>query len=207
MAEAFLHPTSPSLIGIGGFSGAGKSVLARALAPSIGPVPGAIVLRSDVVRKRLLGVEPQTRLGPEGYTPDISHRVYAALVEQATEAVRGGHAVIVDAVHAQAAERQALARVAAAAGVPFAGIWLDAPDSTLIARIEARRDDVSDADAGIIRSQREKGAGAIDWRRLDASAPIAEVERTAAEYVSDSLHTASVVGPPSGGPDSCGVRL
>jgi aminoglycoside phosphotransferase family enzyme/predicted kinase len=191
MAEAFLHPTGASLIGIGGFSGSGKSVLARALAPSIGPVPGAIVLRSDVVRKRLLGVEPRTRLGPEGYTSDVSLRVYAALVEQATEAVRGGHAVIVDAVHAQLAERHALARAAAQAGVPFAGIWLDAPESTLIARIEARRNDVSDADADIVRMQCEKGAGAIDWRRLDASAPLAEVERTAAD----------MWGPALAGPD------
>jgi predicted kinase len=56
MAERLLHPPDPCLVAIGGFSESGKSTLAQALAPSIGAVPGAVVLRSDQVRKRLCGV-------------------------------------------------------------------------------------------------------------------------------------------------------
>src|SRR5207344_100429 len=68
MAEALLHPARPALVAIGGFSGAGKSSLALGLAPSVGAVPGAVVLRSDELRKRLSGVPVGARLGPEGYS-------------------------------------------------------------------------------------------------------------------------------------------
>ena len=83
MAERLLHPPPPCLIAIGGHSGSGKSALAMALAPSIGAVPGAVVLRSDEIRKRLCGVQPLQRLGPEGYTPEVSGRVYATVADRA----------------------------------------------------------------------------------------------------------------------------
>ena len=50
-----LHPPGPCLV-VGGFSGTGKSTLALGLAPSVGAVPGAVVIRSDEIRKRLSGV-------------------------------------------------------------------------------------------------------------------------------------------------------
>ena len=40
-ATAFLTPAAPRLIAVGGLSGTGKTTLARALAPDIGPAPGA----------------------------------------------------------------------------------------------------------------------------------------------------------------------
>ena len=46
----------PVLVAVGGFSGTGKSRLARELAPFLGAAPGARVVRSDVIRKRLCGV-------------------------------------------------------------------------------------------------------------------------------------------------------
>ncbi len=70
MADALLEPPPPCLIAIGGLSGSGKSTLAMALAPSIGGPPGAVVIRSDEIRKKLSGVKPLDRLGPEGYTDD-----------------------------------------------------------------------------------------------------------------------------------------
>ncbi len=175
MAAGLLHPPSPCLIAVGGLSGSGKSTLARRLAPALGAVPGARVLRSDEVRKRLCGVPPLAPLGPEGYTPEVSGRVYAALAADAAQVLRTGHSAIVDAVHARPADRQAIARVAAEAAVPFAGLWLEAPEPTLIARVEQRRDDVSDADADVVRKQRSQetdGTAEAAWQRLDASAPI-----------------------------------
>ena len=171
MAERLLHPPSPSLVAIGGLSGSGKSTLAIALAPSLGGVPGAVVLRSDEIRKRVCGVPPLHHLGPEGYTPDISSRVYATVAERAGAVVRSGHSAIVDAVYARPADRQAIERIAADASVPFAGIWLDAPESMLIERTTWRRSDPSDADAAVIRTQRAQDLGPIAWHRLDASVP------------------------------------
>src|SRR5690606_16109961 len=72
MAHAFLQPPPAAVVAIGGVSGTGKSTLARSLAPSIGAAPGAVVLRSDVIRKRLCGVPESARLGPEGYTAEVS---------------------------------------------------------------------------------------------------------------------------------------
>jgi aminoglycoside phosphotransferase family enzyme len=100
MAEQLLHPPSPSLIAIGGLSGSGKSTLALGLAPLVGAVPGAVVLRSDETRKRLCGVPPLEPLAPEGYSPQMSARVYATLAERAALTLRGGHSAIVDAVYA-----------------------------------------------------------------------------------------------------------
>jgi aminoglycoside phosphotransferase family enzyme/predicted kinase len=183
MAERLLHPPGPCLVAIGGFSGTGKSTLARDLAPSLGGVPGAVVIRSDVIRKRLAGVLPLDRLGAEGYSPGMSERVYATVAERARTTIREGHTAIVDAVYARPGDRQAIERVAADAAVPFVGIWLEAPETTLIARVEQRRDDVSDADAAVIRLQHRESTGAIEWNRLEASRPLADVVEEVSRYV------------------------
>ncbi len=78
MAGELLHPPRPSLIAIGGFSGSGKSTLALSLAPHVGAVPGAVVLRSDEIRKRLSGVSPLEHLDASGYSPLVNERVYTS---------------------------------------------------------------------------------------------------------------------------------
>src|SRR5690606_38432660 len=137
--------------------------------PSVGAVPGAVVLRSDELRKRLCGVSPLERLGPEAYTPEMSARVYAALAERASAIARAGVSVIVDAVCRTPAERQQLEQAACAAGVAFAGIWLEAPESVLIERASRREHDASDADANVVRQQVRQPTGDITWSRVDAS--------------------------------------
>jgi hypothetical protein len=99
----------------------------------------------------------------------VSERVYATLAERAAVTVRGGHGAIVDAVYARASDRQVIERVAAAASVPFIGLWLDAPEPVLMARTERRRHDPSDADDNVIRTQTAQGAGEVGWCRIDAS--------------------------------------
>jgi aminoglycoside phosphotransferase family enzyme/predicted kinase len=169
MAERLLHPPAPCLMAVGGFSGSGKSTLALGLAPWLGAVPGAVVLRSDETRKRLCGVPLVQRLGPDGYSSQVSERVYSHLTEQAARVLRGGHSVIVDAVYADPSDRCAITRMAEAASVPFIGLWLDAPESVLIGRTVQRQNDASDADAAVVRMQRARDTGDIGWTRLDAS--------------------------------------
>jgi len=122
MAEQLLHPPRPALVAVGGLSGSGKSTLALGLAPLVGAVPGAVVFRSDETRKRLCGVPLLERLGPEGYSSQMSARAYATLAEGAALTIRGGHSAIVDAVYARDADRQAIEQVAAAASVLFIGL-------------------------------------------------------------------------------------
>ena len=169
MAEELLHPPPPCIVATGGFSRSGKSTLAFALAPSVGAVPGAVVIRSDEIRKRLCGVSPLERLGPEGYTPELSGRVYGVAAEQAGAIVRAGHTAIIDAVYARPADRQAIEHMAAMASVPFVGLWLDAPEPVLIERSRQRRDDPSDADADVIRLQLTQDIGTVHWHRIQAS--------------------------------------
>lgn len=168
LAQSLLAPKPARLIAIGGLSGSGKSTLAAALAPGLGRRPGARVLRSDVIRKRMFGRAPETRLPPEAYTPAVSQRVYAALHDKATLALAAGYAAIIDAVALKPAERDAVAKLAARAGVPFAGLWLDAPATQMKARLDARRGDASDASAQILAAQMKEDPGPIAWTRLPA---------------------------------------
>ena len=135
----------------------------------MGAVPGALVIRTDDIRKRLCGVPSLARLGPAGYTPELSRRVYATAVERAGMVAAAGHGAIVDAVFARPSDRAAIEEVAAAAAVPFVGLWLDAPPAVLIERAKQRRFDPSDADAEVIHAQRAQDTGPIGWHRIDAS--------------------------------------
>ena len=187
LADLLLRPARARLVAIGGPSGSGKSTLAHALAPGVGPVPGAVVVRSDEVRKRLSGVDRLTRLDSSSYTLEMSRRVYAALVERATQILARGHSAIVDAVFLQPPDRQALEEAAAAAGIPFVGVWLDAPEDVLVSRIEGRRGDASDADAAVVRAQLSQHHGPIGWHRLQAGAGPQAVAAAAAELLGGAL--------------------
>lgn len=178
LAARLLKPAEARLVAIGGFSGSGKSTLAMSLAPGFGTPPGALVLRSDEIRKSLAGVPLHQRLGPEGYTPGMNARVYRTLFERARRAVRGGRPVIVDAVFARPTDREAVEGVARAAGVPFAGLWLEGPPEALAERLERRRVDASDADAAVLRLQLTQETGPVSWHRIDAaSSAAATLER------------------------------
>ena len=94
---------------------------------------------------------------------------------QADLALRAGHSVIVDAVHARENDRRAVEQVAAAASVPFIGLWLDAPERVLTDRAAQRRNDPSDADAAVIHAQRAGATGNLRWEHLDASGSTGDV--------------------------------
>jgi hypothetical protein len=166
MAARFLSPPPARLVAIGGLSGTGKSALAAALAPAVGAAPGALVLRSDVERKRLAGAAPEERLPPSAYVKEASAAVYASLHARAQTALAAGHSVIVDAVYADAAERAGVAALAPPGG--FCGLWLSCPEPIRLARVRARTGDASDADAEVVRFQSRLGAEGGDWALIDA---------------------------------------
>ncbi|MCP3477026.1 AAA family ATPase [Bradyrhizobium sp. CCGUVB1N3] len=169
LAQALINPPAPRLIAVGGLSGTGKSLLARMLAPLVPPRPGAVVLRSDVVRKQLFGVNETDRLPQSAYQPDVTARVYDALAERARRILAQGHSVIVDAVFAQQSERNEMATLAWACNVPLSGLFLVADLATRQARIGSRRDDASDATREVAELQERYNIGDLDWRIVDAS--------------------------------------
>jgi aminoglycoside phosphotransferase family enzyme/predicted kinase len=182
-AIVYLARCPPRLIAVGGLSGTGKSTLARALAPEVGPAPGAVHLRSDLERKRLHGVAETVRLGPEAYTQAANDKVYAILYEKAQDVLAAGHAVIGDAVFAKPEERARIEAVAAELGIPFQGLWLRAPIEQLLDRVAARRGDASDATPEIVRHQLDwqPGGLSVNWKGVDASASAEEMLRNTRE--------------------------
>jgi hypothetical protein len=167
-ALTYLDPFPSIVIAIGGLQGTGKSTLARTLAPELGPAPGALVLRSDEIRKRLHHAEPEARLDQTAYTETANTATNATVVEQARIAALSGHAVIVDATFLAPAMRRNLAAAIRRTGVTFLGIWLHAPLSVLEARIAARHGDASDATIAVLHQAVKIDPGAGDWLPVDA---------------------------------------
>ena len=83
--------------------------------------------------------------------------------------------MVVDAVFDRPAEREAIGRVALNAAVVFRGIWLEAPKAALLERLEARRNDPSDATAEVLLAQLQRDCGVIDWHLIDAAEPPEQV--------------------------------
>ena len=149
------------LVAIGGLSGTGKSVLARALAPELLPLPGAVVLRSDVERKALFGVGETERLPEAAYPRETTAKVYAALAEKARRVTAAGHSAIVDAVFATPVERDRRSRKPQTA--PRSTAYSSPPVSRpVLTRVGGRSGDASDADADVARKQEEFDLGRID---------------------------------------------
>ena len=167
LAGELLAPPPPMLLAVGGLSGTGKSLLARALAADIPPVPGAVVLRSDVERKVMFGIAEADRLPETAYARDVTTQVYATLVDKARRVIGAGHSAIVDAVFAEPGERAAIAQ--AAGGAAFRGLFLTANLATRLARVGGRKGDISDADAAVARSQEQYDLGALQWAPVDAT--------------------------------------
>ena len=179
LALKLLAPSKPKVLGIGGLSGTGKSLLARSLAPFLAPVPGALVLRSDVERKALYRLRAHERLPPQAYRTEVSESIYRTIIDKAARLARAGHSAIVDAVFAKPEERTAVESAAAAAGVEFRGLFLTADLTTRLQRIGERAPDASDADAEVARKQEEFPTGAVTWRHIDASGSPAQTLATA----------------------------
>jgi len=201
LARNLLEAAPPMLIAVGGLSGTGKTVLARALAPDLEPPPGAVVLRSDVERKALFGTSETEKLPPDAYDPKVTAKVYDLLVDKARRVVAAGHSAVVDAVYADERERAAIRMVAAEAGSRFRGIYLVADLATRLARVGSRVRDASDADQAVARRQEDHDLGRLDWMRIDASGtPASTLARAKAALVYGQCGDPTTDRPVEGSP-------
>jgi aminoglycoside phosphotransferase family enzyme/predicted kinase len=169
LARRALEPAPPVMVATGGRSGTGKSALARALAPQLAPMPGAVVLRSDAERKALFDKDEDEKLPAAGYAASVTLRVYAVIADKARRAAAAGHSVILDAVYGEPSERLLAEASAAVLGVRFHGLFLEAPLATRLERVGARSRDASDADAAVVRAQESHDLGPLEWTRIDAA--------------------------------------
>jgi aminoglycoside phosphotransferase family enzyme/predicted kinase len=169
LAQQLIHPPAPTLVAVGGLSGTGKSVLARVLAPVVAPLPGAIVLRTDVLRKQYFAVDETHRLPESAYQPDATAKIYKLLAQRALRILDQGHSVVVDAVFARESERAAIHDVARTLNARFVGLFLHTDLATRLNRLGRREGDASDATPEIAGLQDNYDIGAIDWTVIDAS--------------------------------------
>ena len=169
LAATLIKPEAPKLIAVGGLSGTGKTTLARKLAQFLGPPPGAIVLRSDVLRKRHFGVSDTDRLPAEGYKSEVSRQVYQELIERAECILRHGYSVIIDAASTNMEERTEITTLAKKLNVRFFGFFLHADLATRLRRVGKRVNDASDATLQIVQQQENYEIGRMDWHTIDAS--------------------------------------
>jgi predicted kinase len=156
-------------VAIGGCSGSGKSTVARTLACDLGTTPGAVIVRSDQIRKGLCGDRPAD------YSPEATRRVYAAVTERCGRVLGGGYTAIADAVFGRPAQWNAIRRCAQRMAVPFVGVWLDAPREVLVQRVTARTGDISDADAGVVARQVADTTPPANWVRVNAASSLDSV--------------------------------
>jgi aminoglycoside phosphotransferase family enzyme/predicted kinase len=182
-----LAPRPTALIAIGGFSGSGKSSLAQRLAPTLGRKPGAFIARTDMIRKRLMGVSPNERLPQNAYTPETSQQTYSTLFVELMFALHSGQCAIADGVFAKPEERAMLQEIATSQNVPFIGIWLDAPADTLKDRVSNRQNDPSDATPEVVDLQQSFDIGGLDWHRIDATQDVDFIHKKATSFVKNAV--------------------
>lgn len=153
LAEGLAAPRRGALVIGHGVSGSGKSFVSAQLP---GPLP-AVRLRSDVERKRLLGIDASSDARAHGaYTPAMTQRTYARLLALARTVVATGYVAVVDATFLLRAQRTAFRALADELQVPFLILDCDAPRAALRARIAARAGEtgnVSDADLAVLDAQ------------------------------------------------------
>jgi len=156
LAFQLTDPPSPLLFLMHGFSGSGKTFVSSKLLQHW----PAIRVRSDVERKRLLGVgasqTTRSGLGADAYSQDVSEATYQRLLDAAASALQEGFSAIVDATSLLRSQRQRFRDLAAIHGVRFVIIDCVAPVPELRRRLRerfARGSDASEADEAVLEEQ------------------------------------------------------
>ena len=166
---------APRLLVTSGVVGTGKSTTARATAARL----GAVVVRTDAVRKHLAGIPVTARSGAAVdaglYSPEMTERTYAEALRIARALLGVRWSAVIDGAFATAATRARARRLAHETGSPFTVLWCDAPDAVLAERLQRRGADpseVSDAGADFLpthRARYESPAGEPGVVRIDTS--------------------------------------
>ena len=133
-----------------GLSGSGKSFLSRILHEEL----GYEWLRSDVIRKELMGLSPERKaraeFGKGIYTEEITRRVYEEMIRRAKKLISKGKKVVLDATFLRRWQRDL---VRENFDNPLF-IFASASEEEIRKRL-SKREDVSDADFRIYLKQKE----------------------------------------------------
>jgi len=189
LARRHLEAGRVRLVLVGGLPGTGKSTLARRL----GERTGWPVLRSDVVRKELVGVEESTPMSAAFqagiYDPELTRATYRELLTQARSLLERGETVILDASWSDAARRVEAAEIARATATELVALRCDTPAHVAAVRIGHRPPgDASDATLAVARSMAAHTETWPDARTIDTAGDADSSEALAAAAL-------GIVGP------------
>jgi len=138
----------PVLLMTAGLTGTGKSYLARKLAF----IMNAEVIRTDVLRKELLSMEPTQRhlddFGKGIYSDDMTDRIYNKAFDIAAALIKNNKAVIIDASFKKRAHREGAVALAASLGVDYYVIECVCPEEMVKERLLKRMREGADASDG-----------------------------------------------------------
>ncbi|MEI6846640.1 MAG: AAA family ATPase [Chlorobiaceae bacterium] len=158
LALNYTKKSKPLLIITFGVSGSGKSCAITNIAPRI----FGIHIRSDIERKRIMGLKPLESSHKESdnsiYTEKISRQTYKRLLNLAALCIEEGIPVIVDATFLKSYNRSDFAALAANKNIPFRILHFHAPEALLFERVQKRymnKNDASEADRAVLTLQLE----------------------------------------------------
>jgi aminoglycoside phosphotransferase family enzyme/predicted kinase len=174
-AIAYLAPPQVNLVAVGGLSGSGKTTVAREIAFEIGAAPGAVILRTDIIRKAMFNASEDSKLPASCYEPAVNQAVYDRLYEIASRILEAGHSVVSDAVFGSEGERQSAEALAARHGAAFHAFWLFVATKEAERRLAQRTNDASDADVQVLHRQMEAIVAPHNWSSVDAGRPLEQV--------------------------------
>lgn len=176
LADGYTRLGRPAVIITHGVSGSGKSFASKLLAMWL----PAIQIRSDVERKRLVGLAPEDASGsdPLGgiYSEETTWKTYQRLLDLAEDMVAFGCITIVDATFLQREQRQLFADMAERMLVPFVIIDMRFSEQVLHDRVRGRLEhgaSVSEADEEILDLQLRKDEH-LDDEELKSSVVVTE---------------------------------
>ncbi len=139
-----------------GVSGSGKTTLSEAIVQR----HEAFRLRSDIERKRLIGLLPTERpsaeLQAEMYSMEANEQTYSRLENLARAVLDSGYSVIIDATFLKRSERDRFFELAQQQCVRFAILDCNADELTFRQRLAdrmAKNYDASDADVHVLEKQ------------------------------------------------------
>lgn len=193
LARRHLEEGRVRLIVVGGLPGTGKSTLAAALGETL----GAVVLRSDVIRKELAGLAPDrsaaAAFGEGIYGTGATIAAYREMLARAEVALGLGETVVLDASWADTARRDEARRTAAAAAADVVELCCVAPASVAADRIRLRAQrggDASDADESIATAMAQLADPWPEAICIDTDADRRDVVRSAVAAIGAAVEGA-----------------
>jgi aminoglycoside phosphotransferase family enzyme/predicted kinase len=149
LAWEYTKPKQGKLILMSGLSGSGKSTTAKYLARQF----NAIHIRSDAVRKHLGGISLLERGGDDLYTPEMTQKTYARLLNLGIILAKQGYTVILDAKYDQQSLREEAIAQAKQNQLPLQIVYCTAPLDVVEERLRKRTGDIADATVDLLTSQ------------------------------------------------------